>query len=190
MIKDSWDPYVLLALHKIQKQMNTKEFGKLVQHGNEYLQRDWIESNTNIEFDERCDDDHNEAGYDHITINGLKIQSKFRSSSLHLENTRRHSVKNKGAASKTGHTAYSVGEADVYVFTIPKNKKDKAALLNSPEGMEILAIPEYALIDPNNPGFLRTRVHAPVVKKFKGLSIQTLQDLDSIKSQMNHEVPQ
>ena len=183
MVSESWDRYVLAGLHKIQNEQNTREFGKVVQYGNEELQKDWIVHNTKLRLVNREDDDHNESSYDLITENDLRIQSKIRSGDLHLENTRRHSNKNAGAASKTGHTAYSVGEADVYVFTIPKDKKDKNAFIRSTSGAEILAIPEHALVDRNNPGFLKTRVLVAVVKEYKGRAAEVLEMLDQQKKE-------
>ena len=183
MLNESWEPYVLAALRKIQDEENTREFGKLVAHGNEELQKDWINYNTGLKLVNRKDNDHNESSYDLVTENYLRIQSKFRSSQIHLENTRRHSNKNAGAASKTGHTAYSVGEADVYVFTIPKDKKDKKSFMQSTDGVEMLAIPEYALIDHNNPGFLRTRVLVGVVNEYKGRAAEILEMLDQKKAE-------
>ena len=55
--ESSWDKYVLEALWSIQKQNNTREFGKLVQHGNEVFQRDWIEENTSLKIAAREDGD-------------------------------------------------------------------------------------------------------------------------------------
>lgn len=175
--ESSWDKYVLEALWSIQKQNNTREFGKLVQHGNEVFQRDWIEGNTSLKIATRDDGDVNESGYDHVTTQGLRIQCKYRVSELHLENTRRHSKKNKGAASKSGHTAYSVGEADVYVFTRPRDK-NKEALMAGVEGAELLAIPEYELEDPKNPGFLKTRVLKPLQEKYQGRAIEILERMN------------
>jgi hypothetical protein len=183
MLNESWEPYVLAALRKVQEEENTREFGKLVQYGNEELQKDWINYNTALNLVPRKDNDHNESSYDLVTENFLRIQSKIRSGELHLENTRRHSNKNAGAASKTGHTAYSVGEADVYIFTMPKDKKDKKSFMQSTNGVEILAIPEHALIDPNNPGFLKTRVLAGVVKEYKGRAVEILETLDQKKAE-------
>jgi len=183
MVSESWEPYVLAALRKIQEEENTREFGKLVQHGNEELQKDWINYNTSLRLVNRKDNDHNESSYDLVTENYLRIQSKIRSGELHLENTRRHSNKNAGAASKTGHTAYSVGEADVYVFTIPKDKNDKKSFMQSPNDVEILAIPEHALVDHNNPGFLKTRVLVGVVKEYKGRAVEILETLDQKKTE-------
>ena len=178
MIKESWESYVIETLKIMQKSMNTRDFGKLVAPANEILQSDWINQNTNLVLVDREDEDHNESGYDLVTESGLKIQCKFRSADLHLENTRRHSNKNQGNASRTGHTAYSLGEADVYVFTIPKDKKDRKSMLRSPLGVDLLAIPERALADPDNPGFLKTRVLMPVFREFQHRAKEVLENLD------------
>lgn len=180
---ESWEPYVLAAFRKIQEAVNTREFGKLVQLGNEELQTDWINDNTTLKLVNRKDDDHNQSSYDLVTENSLRIQSKIRTKELHLENTRRNSNKNAGAASKTGHTAYSVGEADVYVFTIPKDKNDLKSFMQSTNGVEMLAIPEYALIDDNNPGFLKTSVLKGVVEEYKGRAVEVLEMLDKKKAE-------
>jgi hypothetical protein len=170
-----WNDYISEAYAKMVETVETRELGKLLSQPNEYMQRDWI--NTYTKLTVRKDEggntqDKNGSGYDLISENRLRIQSKFRSRALHLETTRRHSKKNKGAASASGHVAYSAGEADVYVFTRPNGDFLKAA------AAEILAIPERALLDPKNPGFLVRNVRKSIVEKYAGKAVEVLERLE------------
>lgn len=172
----NWSGYLIEAYDQMVKTVETRELGKLLAQPNEYMQRDWININTGLDVykDEGGNDsDKNGSGYDLISKNGLRIQSKFRSKGFHLETTRRNSKKNQGAASTSGHVAYSVGEADVYCFTNPNGN------FLDPTQAEIIAIPERALVDPKNPGFLRRNVSKTIQKQWEGKSVETLEMLDA-----------
>ena len=172
----NWSEYITEAYDHMVDTVETRELGKLLAQPNEYMQRDWININTTLDVykDEGGNDsDKNGSGYDLISKNGLRIQSKFRSGGFHLETTRRNSKKNQGAASTSGHVAYSVGEADVYCFTKPNGN------FLDPTQAEIIAIPERALIDPKNPGFLRRSVSKTIQKQWEGKSAETLEMLDA-----------
>ena len=172
----NWSEYLIEAYDQMVKTIETREIGKILAQPNEYMQKDWINANTTLKVhkDEGGNDsDKNGSGYDLISKNGLRIQSKFRSSTFHLETTRRNSKKNQGAASTSGHVAYSVGEADVYCFTKPNGD------YRDPGKAEIIAIPEQALIDPKNPGFLRKSISKTIQKQWEGKSVETLEMLDA-----------
>ena len=137
--------YVRMAYDVMVATVDTREIGKTLAIPSEYWQRDWINDNTDLDVDRREDAedcDGNQSGYDLCSTRGLRIQAKFRSSILHLENTRRNSKKNLGAASTSGHVAYSLGECDVFCFTRPNGE------YNTTDKWEILAIPAAELEDP------------------------------------------
>ena len=181
-----WNKYLPLALKNLIRETNTRDVGKLLALPNEYYQRDTInEMDIGIKVFHRDDmsdeanfeQDPNESGYDLITEGGVKIQSKFRATSLHLETTRRNSQKNAGAASSSGHVAYSMGETDVFILTVPSGGKpskkgrsgeDIESFLTIPEGSELIAFPESALEDPKAPGFIRRSIPVGIYKEYKG----------------------
>ena len=99
----------------------------------------------------------------------IKIQSKLRAKELHLEQTRRKSKKNKNS-SVTGHVTYSVGEADVYMFSRP----DVDDYLNIGK-WDYIAIPERYLTDEKNPKYLVPRVNKSIWKNFIGIPVRTLE---------------
>lgn len=151
--------------------LELRDLGKLLADPNEYIQRDYINENTSLKVIKRKDGDLNAGGFDLITSDGvLKIQSKLRATAIHLEQTRRKSKKNTNN-SNTGHVRYSVGEADVYVFSRP-NCSDYLNL----KKWQFIAIPETALIDPNNPKYLLPRVPKSIWKKYVGMTKKILEN--------------
>ena len=174
MKNKNWQHYIQQAYESLLCEHNTRELGKFLANANEHMQVDWINSNTSLSVSMRDDEDHNGTGYDLISESGLRIQSKFRGGkSLFIEQTRRISAKNTGAAATSGHVVPSLGECDVYVFTLPNDK------YRDPTEAEILAIPEAALEDPKNPGFLVRSVRKNVQNKFRGRAKQVLESLES-----------
>ena len=175
MSNKSWNPLIAEAYENMIEENDTRELGKLLAIPNEYMQRNWINSNTSLDVSRETggnDGDKNGSGYDLISRNGLRIQSKFRSSSFHLECTRRISKKNLGKGSSSGHVTYSSGEADVYVFTRPNGNYEDAS------ASDVIAIPGVALEDPNNPGFLRRSVPKSIINEYAGKTVETLEALD------------
>jgi len=176
--KENWTSYVDEAYKGMLKENDTRELGKFLAQANEYFQRDWINFNTSLHVTAETlgnDNDKNRSGYDLLSLNKLRIQSKFRSSTLHLECTRRISKKNTGSASASGHVAYGVDEADVFVFTRPHGNYE------DPENAEILAIPAKALEDPKHPGFLKRSVPKKVYKDYIGKAKEVLEELEREK---------
>lgn len=164
--------YLWLSQKDLAKNTELRDLGKLFADPNEHIQKDWINENTKLNVVKRDDfnSDANASGYDLITTdNILKIQSKLRATDIHLEQTRRKSAKNKNS-SDTGHVRYSVGEADIYVFSRP----DVNDYLNINK-WEYIAIPESALIDPKNPKYLRPRVPKSIWKNYVGNTKETLE---------------
>jgi len=171
-----WAIFVEKAYKTLLKEHDTRELGKFLANANEHMQAAWINNNTNLNVILRDDDDHNGTGYDLISNSGLRIQSKFRGGkSLFIEQTRRISAKNLGAAAASGHVVPSIGECDVYIFTIPAG--DYKDLNNS----QLLAIPEHELEDPKNPGFLRRSVLKPLRDKYHGRATEVLEKLERLK---------
>ena len=176
-----WGNYISVAYEDMVKDSDTRELGKLLAVPNEHFQRDWINKNTNLSVLRRFDSslnegDRNESGFDLLSKNRLRIQSKFRSGGIHLECTRRISQKNAGKASQSGHVAYSLGECDVFTFTIPRDEKQE--LFKDPSGAEVVAIPAKDLEDPKNPGFIRRSVGKTILKKYRGKAKETLEQLE------------
>ena len=151
--------------------LELRDLGKLFSDPNEYIQRDYINKNTSLKVIKRKDGDLNATGFDLITTDSiLKIQSKLRATAIHLEQTRRKSKKNTNS-SNTGHVRYSVGEADVYIFSRP----DCSDYLNLKK-WQYIAIPETALIDPKNPKYLLPRVPKRIWKNYISNFVEILEN--------------
>jgi len=170
-----WSDYLEPTLNELIERNNIREFGKFVQQANEIAQQDWINKNTGLQLKRHIEltpsdldhiklkHDHNEGGWDMICMKtGIRIQSKYRGGqSIHLEQTRRVSDKNKGAASRSGHVAYSAGEFDVLVVTRPSGPAHSVA-----PNTDFIIIPEKFLRDPKNPGFLVRAVPKGIEKEW------------------------
>ena len=122
----------LLLNNKRIMNMTTIDWGKCISISNQYIQRNLLRLNKNIEVystdDEKCptvfDTKNNSPGFDLIIKDKDKyyrVQSKLRqvkgkthySTSVHFETTRRHSSKNK-----TGHITYSIDEFDYVLVSL------------------------------------------------------------------------
>lgn len=165
--------YLELSQTDLIKSSNVRDLGKMFAEPNEYIQRDWINENTSLKVSKREEIQHdaNASGYDLITNDLiLKLQSKVRFDTFHLEQTRRKSEKNKDS-SNTGHVRYSMGEADVYIFSRPKSVEGYLEI----DSWDFVAIPERALEDPNLPGYLLNSVPKRIWKQFIGKAKQVLE---------------
>ena len=161
-----------MAQKELIKNSEIRDLGKLFSVPNEHIQCDWINENTNLTVIKRDDfnSDTNASGFDLITDDHvLKIQSKLRAGSLHLEQTRRKSQKNKNSSS-TGHVRYSVGEADIYLFSKP-DVNDYTNI----DKWEFIAIPESSLVDPKNSKYLLPRIPKRIWKKYVGVAKEILE---------------
>lgn len=167
--------YILIALNSLVGEKNWRDLGKIMAESNEFIQMDWINKNTSLKVTKRkdFDGDPDASGYDLITTDRkLKIQCKLRATTLHLEQTRRKSGKNKRKENNTGHVRYRVDEADVFIFSRP----NLDCYLNIEE-WEYIVIPSWALEDPKVPGYLLPSVPKKVWKKFQDNSKQRLEDI-------------
>ena len=167
--------YIMIAFEALIRENNKRDLGKLLAEPNEHIQRDWInKSQDKFSVLRRQDffestDDINGGGFDLITTNKvLTIQSKFRGSTMHMEQTRRASEKNIDAGLINGHVRYSMGEADVYIFTKPNDDYKNI------DNWEFIAIPESYLEDPRHVGYLYGTIPDNIVEMFKGKTIETL----------------
>ena len=174
-----WAFATLEANSDLVKSQDTREIGKSRQHSTEYLIIDWLNSlslNIDVYSQKELEEmkavgllpqdfvyDHNESGFDAICIKtGLKFQIKYRGGqTIHLEQTRRNSKKNKGAASKTGHVVYSEGEFDILIAVRPEE------ISNQFDVKDVIVIDEIDLRCDKNPGFLVRSVSKAKEKKFR-----------------------
>jgi hypothetical protein len=169
-----------------------QELGKMSGDMNESVQRDFINEKTSFVCGRRSDADidPDASGFDLITLDnvGMKIQSKVRVKTLHLEQTRRNSAENSGEASSTGHVSYSTGEFDVLMVSRPLGNKasrlDKYEDTSRPideyrdvEKWEMIAIPSKALEDPNRRGYLYNTVPKKVWGPYVGRAIEVLEEV-------------
>lgn len=174
-----------LLLHSFEKMLETSkpnELGKLFAHSAETFAKEWINENTSVNCYDRPNlgVENNQGGYDLVTESGLRVQVKMRSRTLHLENTRRNSEKNKGAASKSGHVAYSDDEFDVAIFVRPGSWLDnEPSDWNDTSKWECLAVPVESLKDDSNPGFLKRNISKKVIHDFKDIGIETIEALET-----------
>ena len=164
--------YLWAAQDSLAEDMNLQDLGKLFAEPNEQIAKDWINAKTilNVKQRDDFDEDKDGSGYDLISMDGsFKIQSKLRAKDLHLEQTRRHSKKNINSGG-TGAIVYSVGEADVFMFSRPEIDD----YLNIDKWTYIV-IPESELIDPNNPKYLRPRVNKSLWARYIGRAKEVLE---------------
>jgi hypothetical protein len=176
MSTKSWNEYIIAAHEDMVKDQNTRELGKIRAAAAEYVALGWVNNHTGVEAvlrktEKEVQVDKNDSGFDlYIPSTKTKIQVKYRAGVFHLATTRRHSEKNFGNASKTGHVAYKVDECDIFLFVIPNYDS------MNPEDSEFIAIPSSALEDDKNPGFCVTTVPKKIISKFKGKAIEVLEN--------------
>ena len=176
-MKQMINDYIMIAFDALIKESNIRDLGKLLAEPNEHIQRDWINSvqdkfsvvRRQDLFENTNEDDKNGGGFDLISTDKiLTIQSKFRGSTLHMEQTRRASKKNIDYGLINGHVRYSLGESDVYMFTQPNDDYKNI------EKWSFIAIPETYLEDPKHKGFLYGKVPDHIINIFKNNTIETL----------------
>lgn len=189
--------YLEIAMNRLIKEGNLRDLGKMFGDANEDAQCDWIAKNTSFTALPRADfdDDPDASGFDLLTTTGLmRIQSKVRVDTMHLEQTRRKSSKHEGDASATGHVSYTAateyanGEFDVLLVSRPLGNKatrrDKYEDTSRPieeypdlERWDMIAIPEYALHDPKRPKFLRNSVPKSIWGPYVGRAAEVLEEV-------------
>ena len=168
----SWNEAMIKAHEQLVKDNNTRELGKMRQHGNEHVIQEWLNNEFKVYRHEEMTEeqfgplDHNCSGWDMLEPkSGLRIQTKYRggkneSGRWHMEQTRRTSGTNK-KKSHNGQVRYAEDEFDVIIFTSPEKIKSDFS------SSDLISIPVEELKDPKKPGFLVGRVTPTIVKKWK-----------------------
>lgn len=173
--------YIKLASDNFLKKRNIRELGKIFSEANEYIQKDWIHSNTSLKVVRNDDYTLNNVGfnYDLITSDGLmKIQCKLRFSGLYIEQTRRPTKNNLlNNRATSGYVRYAMGEADIYLFSRPKSVEKYTDI----KSWDIVAIPENELIDTKIPGYLVRSASEKSFKKYLGKTRETLEEAYLLK---------
>jgi hypothetical protein len=179
-------------MHRLIKEGNLRDLGKMFGDANEDVQSDWISENTILKAIPRSDfvDDPDASGFDLITPDNVKMktQSKIRATTIHLSTTRRKSKKNLGDASSSGHVSYSSGEFDVLLISRPLGNKatsrDSYLCTNRPieeypnvKKWEMIAIPESELHDPTRPGYLFNAVPKSLWSQYVGRAVEVLEEV-------------
>jgi hypothetical protein len=171
-IQSRWCDYLLDSVVNCINNLDSTNLGKILAPAAELYICDILsESGINAKIELS-------AGYD-IDLCGKKAQAKYRftngvtpfSKQLHFENTRRHSTKNQGDASKSGHVSYATKEFDCVIPLIihcrdsDMNPSNYLQALNNPYTM---IIPVEDLEDPKRPGFCKNQIPSEALEKNKG----------------------
>jgi len=168
------EEYRAMTIAALMKDKNWQDLGKCHATANEHWQSDWINENTSLKVKVRddFDDDKDAGGYDIVSLDDkkMRIQAKIRATNIYLEQTRRHSKKNKGAASKNGHVVYRVGEMDVFLISRPFLEE-----YSNMNKWELIALPAKALENPKNPGFIYNNVPKKIWKEYVGKAKEVLE---------------
>lgn len=176
-----------LIENPIIKNMSVIDWGKAMARCNEIIQKDLLK-NLGIEaYDPETDNNcpeiniaNNSPGFDILVKQKegrfIRIQSKLRqvrgvtdfSQQVHFETTRRHSKKNKGTASESGHVAYGCDEFDyVMVSLVNVGKKGNIRTnRNNVDKWSFSLIPIDALINKEK-NCCYTHISSILLKKYK-----------------------
>lgn len=176
-----------LMNNDIIKDMSVNDWGKAMARCNEIIQKDLLKYCGICCYDPGKDDEcpniviaNNSPGFDILVKNSdgrlSRIQSKLRqvrgktnfSRETHFETTRRHSKKNEGSSSDTGHIAYSINEFDYVMITLVNVGKngDVRSNRNSVDNWSFSIIPIAELVD-NEKGCCVAQISAKLLEKYK-----------------------
>ena len=173
-----------LVNNKLLQSYSIIDWGKAMARANEIIQKDLLK-HVGIEaydpsLDANCpqiDTKNNSPGFDIVVKNknGVlkRIQSKLRqvkgandfSQQTHFETTRRHSKKNLGSSSDTGHVAYSPDEFDYVMITLI-NVRDGLEKRNNVDDWSFSIIPISELVNKDK-GCCLTSIPAKILKKYQ-----------------------
>ena len=163
------------------------DWGKAMARCNEIIQKDILKSIGIEAYDPETDEDcpeisiaNNSPGFDILAKNSngkmCRIQSKLRqvkgvtdfSRQIHFETTRRHSKKNEGTASDSGHVAYGCNEFDYVMITLVNVGKNGEIRTNrnNVDKWSFSLIPVEALIDKDR-GCCFTHIPSKILKQYK-----------------------
>ena len=160
----------------------TIDFGKFMAIPNENYMERKLNNELGIQTIETTTY-NNRPGYDILTMNGLRIQAKFRqwsgknpySRQQHFETTRRHSTKNLNAGA-TGHITYSDDEFDCVLVTLCPVDNMK----RSPRHWSFSCVPTEKLKNKDNEGYLISKLPSKLLEEGKNW-IDILLELDNAK---------
>ena len=176
-----------LIENRIIKGMSVIDWGKAMARCNEIIQKDILKSLGVEAYDPETDAEcpeistaNNSPGFDILAKNSKgkmsRIQSKLRqvkgvtdfSQQTHFETTRRHSKKNEGTASDSGHVAYGCNEFDYVMVTLVNvGKKGKIRTnRNNVDEWSFSLIPVEALIDKER-GCCFTQIPSKILNQYK-----------------------
>ena len=174
------DEYFKIGLAGLLRDKNLIDLGKLYAEPNEYFQTDWINENCSFQVEKRndFDNDADASGYDIKADNGMLIQAKIRSKTIHLEQTRRKSGKNTITENNTGHVRYKIDELDVVLVSRPNLDE-----YNNMSKWELIALPTKDIEDPRTPGYCYANVPKTVWSKYVGRASEVLEEVyESVSS--------
>jgi len=176
-----------LIENKIIQNMTVIDWGKAMARCNEIIQIDILRSIGIKAYDPETDEDcpeistsNNSPGFDAIVKNSegkiYRLQSKLRqvtgvtdfSRNTHFETTRRHSKKNEGPASSSGHVAYGIDEFDYVMVSLVNVGKDGKLKKNrnNVDNWSFSLIPVEALIDKER-GCCFNNISSNTLEKYK-----------------------
>ena len=168
---------VILGFRDLIAGGDTREIGKFLAYPTErIIVPKWLKETCGIETKPAPNDNKGQQEkYDLLSMNGLRIQVKYRGGkALHLEQTRRTSGKNENAGAYNGQVRYSTDSFDVVLFVTPTNYSD-------PDQWDYIAIPISNLEDAKMKGFCVGQVLSGVKKKFTGIAKETMVSLENSK---------
>ena len=171
-------------------QLSPLEYGKAIQSAVEHYVSEKINLISgekilvDVEKDEILKEKFNYAnngpGFDRLLLTKEKrVQLKFRqvdgstpySRQTHFENTRRHSEKNLGSSSKSGHVCYSTNEFDYVVVVLCHIKNMERT---NYKNWSYSLIPIQDLEDPINKGFCLPHIPSNSLKEYACETIEEL----------------
>ena len=173
-----------LLTNPIIDEMSIIDWGKANARNNEIIQKDILRYVGIDAFDPQKDSDcpnidikNNSPGFDILVRNHegklCRVQSKLRqvkgktdfSQQTHFETTRRHSKKNEGVNSNSGHVAYAADEFD-YVMVSLINVREGLEKRSNVSSWSFAIIPISALISEET-GCCVTHISAKVLQQYK-----------------------
>lgn len=169
------------------KEYSIIDWGKAMARMNEIIQKDIFKSIGIEAYDPETDDNcpnvntsNNSPGFDIIVKKAdgtlARVQSKLRqvkgkadhTQQVHFETTRRHSKKNKGKASDSGHVAYGCKEFDyvmISLVNVGKDGKDRTKR-NNVDKWSFSLIPIEAITDKER-GCCLTKIPSRILLEYK-----------------------
>lgn len=176
-----------LIENPIVQNMSVIDWGKAMARCNEIIHKDILKHSGIDAYDPEIDEDcpsidvkNNSPGFDIVAKRSdgtlVRIQSKLRqvrgktdfSQQLHFETTRRHSKKNAGASSDSGHVAYGCDEFDYVMVSLVNVGKhgDNRENRNSIDNWSFTLIPVSELINKEKQCCV-THIPSALLKKYE-----------------------